>query len=284
MSELKPCTLIGSDKGGVGKSLVAQLVVTAYDAAYDDAMSHKSVDERVVQRLKVVEVDNQRRLSATLGSRVDLAMDAGPQIDDFARDPSIGENYYNRIYDAWNSGPSLTDFGANVTTSILNWARHFRISEMAAEDGVFFRFVSVVSPDDQALRSAFQAMKEARQALGARTELFLCFNDTLGQSGFEFFEGGDQLQKVRDLAASHSVKVMNIPFCDSKLMEWSRAHGYTIKEMIHLSDQIVQQMVATGRLDRIRSRKEVAKFESWCLEVQQQIMPLFERPSLQRAA
>ncbi len=281
---LKPCTLIGSDKGGVGKSLVAQLVITAYDSAYDLGVSTKVVDERTLKRLKVIEVDNQRRLSTILDNRVDLALDAAPTVSDMSRDTDAGQNYYNKIYEPWREGPSLTDLGANVTTALLDWAKHFEIAKLALEDNILFRLVTVLTPDSQALRSAFEALRKAREALGERTELFMCFNDTVGRSGYDFYEGSDLLGQMRRLADAHRITVINIPYCDSMLMEWGRAHGYTVREMIVMTKEIVATMVEANKLDRVRSRVEVRKYEEWIEKVQQQLMPLFEKPGQRQAA
>ena len=281
---LKPCTLIGSDKGGVGKSLVAQIIVTAFDSAFEKSQQAKVTDERVSQRLKVIEVDNQRRLSTLLGDRVDLALDAAPRIEDQARDPGAGENFLNKVYDAWLSGPSLTDLGANVTTTLLDWAKHLEIADYAREDGIAFRLVTVLTPDDQALKSAFEALKRARSSLGADTELFMCFNDTVGRGGYEFFDNNDLLKQLRKLAEARGIHMMNLPYCQSQVMEYGRAYGFTIKEMLSATHEIAAKMVHDGKIDRIQSRVEVRKYVEWIEQVQSELMPLFERAHEQAAA
>lgn len=267
----KVCTLIGSDKGGVGKSLLTQIFVLAHDHAGTP--------------LKLVEIDHQRKLTSLLGRRVDLALDGSAGIDLTLRDRRAVESFFNPCYAVWSAGPSVTDLGANVTTPLLAWMKHNDIAGVAAEDGIDFRFVAVASPDDQSLRSALSALEEARRVLGPDASLFLVLNDTGGVAGFAPYHGLDLWKRVVALPHSHGVAIIELPFCDSAVMEWGRAQGKTVLDLLQDVDGTIKTIAADAGLDRLALRVHVRRFTEWVRAIQSAMGPLFDqpRPRLQAA-
>ena len=170
MSQMKHSILIGSDKGGVGKSLISQLVMLSFD--------------RKRMPLRVIELDHQRKLSNDFPNRVDLSLDAGVSIAETLSNRFAAESFFNPVYEQWCADDSMTDLGANVTTKLFEWMEHCDIQGIAKEDNIHFRFVAVTNPDDQGLRSAVSSLDNARRALGPTAELFLILNDTVGTTGF----------------------------------------------------------------------------------------------------
>src|SRR3546814_7591431 len=67
----KTATLIGSDKGGIGKSMIAMIMALAHD--------------RAGRPLKIIEIDHQAKLRSVLGDRVDLSLKAGADLADVAK-------------------------------------------------------------------------------------------------------------------------------------------------------------------------------------------------------
>lgn len=264
MKRYKTSTLIGSDKGGVGKSLIGQFMVNAHD--------------RTANPLNVIEVDHQRKLTSVFGSRVDLSLAAGPSIAQVAKDRRAAERFLNPIYDLWNAGDSLTDLGANVTTPLFDWMESCDIQTLAAEDDIHFRFVAVTNPDDQGLRSAATALEQARRVLGSDALLFLALNDTLGTTGFVPYRQTDAWRRCLALERSHGVKVLSIPFCDSLLMEYGRARGATILDLIDPAKGIVDEIQAEAKLGRIERHAAMRQLLAWISAVQDAIAPLFEHP------
>jgi len=93
---LKAATIIGSDKGGVGKSLLANLLVQAHDIARADAPD--------APRINVVEVDHQRRLSGLLGEdRISVSLPASASIAESSANRWHTESRYNAPYSVWSS-------------------------------------------------------------------------------------------------------------------------------------------------------------------------------------
>ena len=201
-------TLIGSNKGGVGKSLIASLLVDAYDQAR--------------RPLSVIEIDHEGKLRSALGARINLSLGASADLGDIAKDRKNAERFYNPVFDCWQASDTLTDLGANVTTQLFNWMQQCHIGELAAEDGIRFRFVAVATPDDQALRSAFSALSSAVRELGRDSEFYLVLNAFSSGRGFDMYEHHPLFSDLANLRDQIGLKILYIPHCDSELMEYGR--------------------------------------------------------------
>lgn len=261
MAPLKTCTLIGSDKGGVGKSLFAQLLVMAHDQGQHP--------------LSVIEIDHQRKLRSILKDRVDLSLDAAPSIASSAKDRLAGETFFNRVYEMWAKGDCLTDLGANVTTLLMEWARVNDAAGLASEDGVHFRFVAVATPDDQSIRSAAVALQDARRSLGTDAELHLVLNDNSPGSGFAPYETTADWQHLLGLQESHGVNVIRVPFLDSVIMDWARALGFTVLDLLRIKDDDFARIQSHAKLDRLTLRTHMRRITDWIRVLQVEFQPLF---------
>jgi len=258
MTASKICTLIGSDKGGVGKSLLSQLLIVAYDQAS--------------RPLKVVEIDNQRTLSSVFGDRVDMSIDAAPGSSASGR-VSVAD-HFARPYGLWSRMDSVTDLGANVTTPILAWMREQDVASLAQEDNIQFRFLTVAIPDEQSIRSAMASIEQARDAMGKDADIYLVLNDTVGLSGFAPYEATPSWKKLQDLIRSHNVEIISIPHCTSRLMDWGRAHGLTILQILANGDK-VDNICQLAGFNRLQRKMEIRAFIDWVRQVQVAMTPLF---------
>lgn len=261
MISRKTCTLVGSDKGGVGKSLMSQILIAAYDQANCP--------------LKVVEIDNQHTLSAVFKDRVDLSMEATPGTGSDRRTMHM---HYARPYEHWAASDSVTDLGANVSTPLLNWMIENEIPHIADEDGIHFRFLSVAIPDDQSLRSAAASIELARRALGADASLHLVLNDTVGLSGFSPYEASAAWMRLMGMRETHGVDIIQIPHCASRIMDWGRARGLTVLQILENGPH-VDQICAEAGFNRIERHQEIRSFLNWVVQVQQSLAHLFARPN-----
>lgn len=259
----KIATLIGSDKGGVGKSLVAQMIVHAYD--------------RGGFPLSVIEIDHQRKLTSILADRVNLSLDASPALAVTTKDRLAAERFFNPIYDYWSKGDSLTDLGANVTTPLMEWARFNDIPSAADEDDVRFMFVAMTTPDDQAIRSALNAVKDSRRALGAEAEIFVLLNEFgSGLSGFKPFHGSRDWHDLMALKDTHGAHVISIPNCDSLFLEYGRAMGYTVLDIL-TDDSKLYEIRDRAELDKLSFNAHCRLFTRWVRDVQEGLEPLLAK-------
>jgi len=253
----KICTIIGGDKGGVGKTEIAVIKPLVYHNAR--------------LPIRVIEIDNQRKLSSVLGAeRVNLSLSAVVDIQAVIRNRHAAETFYNPVYVEWTKGTSITDLGANVTTPLLSWFRQCEIGELAAEDNIHFRFVACASPDEQAIRSALTAVTNAMDTLGTGSEYFVVLNDLTGTAGFEPYKGNPHYRELLALQAARRVSILNVPFCDSLLHEYGRARGLdplqTVIRGVELAD-------AAG-LDQVSTRVHTKKMANWLRTVQAALEPV----------
>lgn len=252
----KTCTIVGSNKGGVGKSMISLMQTMIYDnAGYD---------------LKLVEIDNERKLSALLGDRVDLPLDAFVRISDASRDRHAHESYYNKVYGMMTEADSLIDFGANVTTTFFDWFSQCEMGHFAAEDNISFRFVACASPDEQAIAAAISAVSKAEEALGPTAEYFVVLNDITGQSGFAPYFDNAHYKTLMALEEAGKVKIINIDYCDSLLFEHGKAMHLTPVDIINRADEVAAKV----GLDPISTRVHRLKLMRWAAATQKAMEPL----------
>lgn len=253
----KLCTIVGSDKGGVGKSMISLVMTLVFDnAGYP---------------LRVIEVDNQRKLTSVLGpDRLDLSLAAAPDLQEVSRSRHAAESFFNPVYLEWAKGDSVTDLGANVTTSLMAWFRQCEISELAAEDLIDFRFVAAASPDEQAIRSAVSAIREARATLGPTAEYFVVLNDLSGALGFAPYDANPAYRELREMEKRDGVSVLEIPYCDSLLLEHGKALQLNPLQVVQQADRVA---LAAG-LDPVSARVHKKKMIVWLKDTQQNLAPL----------
>lgn len=256
-NDRKLSTIIGSDKGGVGKSMISLVMTLVFDnAGYP---------------LRVVEIDNQRKLTSVLGpDRIDLSLAAAPDLQEVSRSRHAAESFFNPVYLEWAKGDSVTDLGANVTTSLMAWFRQSEIGELAAEDLIDFRFVACASPDEQAIKSAVSAIAEARSTLGPTAEYFVVLNDLAGSSGFAPYEANPAYAELRGLERDGAVKVIEVPYCDSLLLEHGKAMQLNPLQVVHQADRVA----AAAKLDPVSARVHKKKMIVWLKDTQQSLAPL----------
>ncbi len=262
----KIATIVGSDKGGVGKSTISSLVIEAYDQAQ--------------RPLPVVEIDHQGKLRNSMGDRVTLTLRASLELEHVTRDRYSAERFYNPVYEIWRKSDSLTDLGANVTTQLFDWMNQCHVRELAVEDDILFRFVAVATPDDQALRSAFNAISTTVETLDNDVEMFLILNEVSQGSGFAYCEQHPAFRELLNLRGSVDLKILKIPFCDSDLMDYGRAHALSPLTVFKNTERLCEEM----QLSRVAARTEKRRLLTWISEVQESLQPLFVEPSRLQAA
>jgi hypothetical protein len=254
----KTSTLIASDKGGVGKSMISLLQTMIYDnAGYP---------------LRLVEIDNQRKLSSILGERVDLSLDAYANIADVSRNRHLAESFYNPVYLEMAKADSLIDFGANVTTPFLEWFKNCEMDVFAAQDGIGFRFVACAIPDDQAIASALSAIEVARRSLGPDAQYFVVLNDIFGESGFTPYAANPEYSRLVELEAEGLLSIIRIDYCASKLLEYGKVMHLTPKEIIERAEEVAK----TAGLDEVAVRVHRLKLMRWLQAAQTAMDPLLK--------
>lgn len=261
---MKISTLIGSDKGGVGKSLIAQLVVAAHD--------NGGVP------LKVAEVDHQHKLHSIFGDRVDLSLIPHSTTGSGAVGlRARGGFRFDQIYDVWASGNSLTDLGANITTPLLDWFKLADIGSLASRHDIVFRYIAIASPDDQAIRSATSGLIKAREALGEEAIIFLVLNDPGTVCGFEPYKETQAWAHLQAAIRSTRATTLEMQPCVSGIMEWGRALGHSPLALLKAAGSpALTDVQKRARWNEVEMQEHFREFNTWVRSVQRAIMPIFE--------
>lgn len=253
----KFCTLIGSNKGGVGKSMISMIKTLVF--------------EKAGYPLQVIEIDHQKRLSTLVGGdSVHKSIAAGVDFEALARDRHASEKFYNAVYREWMQRDSLTDLGANVTTPLLSWIKTNMITTLAAEDQIEFRFVAVASPDDEALRSAVSAIEHARDVLGPMAEYYVVLNDISGSYGFTPYRNDASMLALLDLEAKGQLSILRVAYCDSILFELGRGQGINARRALDEAEKIA----AAEGLDGVTTRIHKMKLTQWLRDTQAVLRPI----------
>lgn len=275
----KTCTLIGSNKGGIGKSFVSTTYIAAHDAYARKASDAGETREPLV----VIEIDNEAKLYATMKERVNFSLRAAPDLAAVSRDRRAVERYFNPVFQWWNVGDSLTDLGANVTSPVFDWMRQTAVPEMALERNIHFRFLAIAIPDAQSLKSARQAIELAVDTLGDNVTPVLIFNDLWGldcASGFTPYQDNADLLELNAYQRDGRLLRIDIPYCHSQLMEYGRARNLSVLDVWHREEHIAREL----GLDDLAQRTEKKRLVNWLVEVQRGLAPLFVRAAPRAAA
>ncbi len=189
-----------------------------------------------------------------------ISINATQDIEEIAEDRFAAETHFNKVYDAWGLGDSLTDLGANMTTALLNWFKYCEIGELAAEDGINFRFVACASPDDQALQSAVEAVALARKTIGNSGEYFVVLNQTS--------EGRKRIQALREQSIVSFVEEVRGRWLDNadrtSLLHQRAQRIRSRHEAETYSDHRTNRLVVEkAGLDKVSSRVHQRKLMKW---------------------
>lgn len=257
MPASKTCTIIGANKGGVAKTTTAMLLCLIYrEAGYP---------------LKVIEIDNEQKLSAMLGGDKNiLSLPATQDVEAMANDRFAAESHFNPVFEAWMESDSITDLGANMTEALLSWFRYCLIGELAIDENINFRFVACAAPDGQALRSAHESLKAARDIIGKNTELFLVLNDLSGGAGFKPYETNPDYVALMQMEQALGLKVMRVPYCSSQLSEFGRAMNLNPLQIINRIDEVAK----VANLDRVSTAVHKKKLMKWMEDAAKALGPL----------
>lgn len=249
-------TIIGSDKGGVGKSMISTILTLIFDKSGIP--------------LSVFEVDNQKKLSSVFPNRVNRSFPVAPSITDITKNKYAAESFFNPLYMEWRKGRSLTDLGANVTSYILEWMKQCEINEIAKEDGIKFKFSVCASPDEQAIKSALNGIEQAKEILGYNADYYVIFNDTVGNTGFLPYERLDSFKKIISLSQTkvndkiNELNIINVPYCDSILLEYGKSMSLNPIEIVDLYQDVAKE----ANLDDVFARSHKKKLVNWLINVQ----------------
>lgn len=247
-------------KGGVGASTLALCVADQYDLA-----------ER---QLRIFQVDNQARLSKSLGRSITSINIA---FNDARRDPSTLIRAFdplaNQIENMRISDESaLIDFGPTETTRFLDWARLAEFDD----DLVAFNIPGIVFvpalAEPEAIRAAAKTLSEFERSLPSVRRVFVR-NERDGE--FDRLHTSSEAARAFNEELSpllSSVVEVRMPAVEAGSWRWFEAACLRFTDTIALTTEEVMALTGLSRSESKIVRGDVA---AWLRTMEDALRPLF---------
>lgn len=235
---MKRIYIIGSDKGGVGKTEVALQTIFSLRALELDP--------------KIGEVDSVQRLSMILNGEVDASIAITPAMLSDLEDTSASANFFGPILATMTDddiGSAVIDLGATISGQFIEWIGSQEIIEAMQEQDYRPVFVAVAAPEASSLSGALRYLSQAQAVAGVNGDYVIAFNDTVG-SGFEFV---DEIQAFSDLIgkleAKHELTRIYVPHAKkTKLISTARRNNWGIHEAYEVAADLEKKIAAKEEL------------------------------------
>lgn len=252
--------LIGSDRGGVGKTMTAELVSTRMEC-------HGVMPV-------VVEVEAEPRLRDVLGEKMVRSLRiAGHGPEELERDPSL-------LYEVWEelgdiiigaSSPVVVDLGANLTKALAAY-----LAEVGSEgpfgNGEKLWFLGVTGGDRFSLSSVNHGLSYMQQAL-PRSNRWLVINEQNPR-----FQVGTDSEPIQAMVRAHGLKgVMRLLACTAPVLQT------VVDESQRLADAALRDASywSSKGYGQSESRRAVRRLRAFLAEGTAMLDPIF--PPLNRA-
>ncbi|TPG52480.1 hypothetical protein EAH89_18110 [Roseomonas nepalensis] len=236
--------IFGSDKGGVGKTLAAQVAITRLLT--------------ITGRLPVIiEVEAEARLGAIYGTKAVRSFILGANtMEELERNPRL-------IYAMWNDLGELLlenegrdvvlDLGANLTRSLMVWLDEFG-ADGPLGTGERVRFYALTTGETASLTSASNALGYAAHSLPASTRTLL-----LNERDEALFPLAPDAPAVRSLLKTHGANAACFPRC------MSPALAQVVDQRMRLDDALAQPVDfwAGKGMKRMDAILAVRRLTSW---------------------
>lgn len=282
---MRTITVVGSDKGGVGKTEVTIQL----------ALAHKQEGLGIA----LGEVDVAQRLSATLGAdAVEVSLKTSADISEQLRDRNTVIKMLNPIYGLSAHERSLVDLGAGVPSHFFDWIAWSDIVAMAAEDGVRFRFVGVSNPESGAMVAAYNFLGKAYGIFGKAADYYLVLNDLQGSArGFSYFHGTPIWQQVQRMQAEDGLTLIEIGHLQSDMAAYGQSRGKSVSYMFDVAERLYELVskdapvterelkdvardigldnLANKQERRLRLSQERKLLAAWLRDTKQRLAPLY---------
>lgn len=163
MKRIQRLTLIGSAKGGVGKTVVAAAMVDGLALAGHDNVVIVDADLRVQGKRG----DNATTLRGLYPGRRVREFNIAPAVRDVVAKGTVVLKHWEPVNNWLAEGRDvIIDMGANVDDDFMDWAEMSGVANFWADDGVVVRFVAVTTADQSALGKAAEALTRVTRIFG----------------------------------------------------------------------------------------------------------------------
>lgn len=232
---MKQVFIIGSDKGGVGKTEIAlQLIFRLRELGF---------------RPTVAEVDSVQRLSMILRDQVDVSIKVRPEMLAELEEGGDSSEIFGPLLsildneDGEGHDSAVIDLGATISGQVLSWLEAQEVIEAITAEGFRPVFVGVSAPEAASLSGALRYLSAAQRVAEDQADYGLVFNDTLG-SGFAFIDDINEVHdRLEQLNEVQPVQHVHVPFARrSKLISLARRNAWGIHEAYALANDALNKI------------------------------------------
>ncbi len=230
---------IANDKGGVGKSLVAQFCVLALDANGLDP--------------DIIEYDNQPKMRSMFGAdrvetnSIGLSADGSQDKDEgvVSWDPLLENLLSNNSF--------VVDFGAQAWAGFSEWAESIDLGQYYKGKGL--SIIVPVTADREALNGAIRVLKSARELLPAAKIHVLKVNK---DGDVDDLEGIPEYKMLFTMVETCKAKVKDLPTLRAKGLPVLFSLNYSLDRIVNtpLEDLPLGDLPTASRARLIASVKD----------------------------
>lgn len=244
---MKHMFLTVARKGGSGKS----------EAAAQLALSLLKLGIKV----KIIEVDQNRRLSIAFPELVVLSLDAGASAEDIKENTAALIRHFNPIFGVAADAPDGTAIivdlgGGQVVDNILAWMQVSDAVDMLEEEGVGLSWLGLGIPEKSAMTSTYNTLVSTYETCGDRANYFLALNDIqgAGSAAFESYKGSELWSQIDRMVAEIGLSVMSIPFLKTDLTAWAQQFGHSIAKAKAVGDVLLGHLKSGGDIKDVEDQ------------------------------
>ncbi len=238
---------IGGEKGGVGKSVIAE----ALSILLEDAGTAHTI----------AECEGDARLGKRLGERVIHHPLHADDAQRLAEDPDLLNAYWDRICAQVQRGPTVVDLAANALKLALPWAAT-RSARAALAEGVGMDVAVVTTADSGALSTSLDAMRRVAAVL-PKARRWLIVNPMHGAIAL------DHPGIARLLAEAKGARPIVMPVCRSP--DWG-----VLKNLgrFDATAALPEEALERHGIPALRAGRSLDSMQDWVLAACDALRPL----------
>ena len=235
-----------TEKGGVGKTLVASLLV-----------SHLQNTGRkpIVVDADVQSADDQTSSLSTLINGVVESIEIGISPAALLDDPTLALSHWDRLIDMIDTETSVVDFGANVAAPLMHWCAESEIDEVLTDMGITVTVVIPTTANPTANEDALKTTDLVKVALPS-ADVVVVLNKSEGD--FTGYEGTASFDKLAKMARRNQIAVASIGRCISEIFKDVERQRIPVFEAICASPVELAEQLGTSPLPTRRGKKHLA--------------------------
>jgi hypothetical protein len=241
--------LIANDKGGVGKSLLAQFCILALQG--------------MKQTPRMVEYDRQPKLCRWFGADQVATFPAGPPAHAFDDSRAFWDPMVEWLGDAQ---PLVVDFGAQAWGGFLDWATACDLPSL--HRGGRVRILVPVTADLESISAATAVLLGAKRVLPDAQALLLPLDK---DGAVAMLDGVEAYEELNRAVLATGARRLRYPMLRAEAMPALDARGWRIDKIVAVQDIAAFDLP----LPKPALQRTVTALRAWMTEMYGQLLPEF---------